>query len=105
MGSFEILYLIFGTFTISAGVIMIIVYSLTNRWWRTHLGQMMIIYAVAEILMSLLLMITVVGHFSPHWFRGVWFGLQTVVGCTFWFQTITIVRLYRQRTGQKRTSA
>lgn len=97
MISFEILYLIFGTFVISAGVIMIAVYSLTNPWWRTHLGRMMITYAAAEILMSALLVSTVVWHFSPYWFRAVWFVLQVVVGCTFWFQTITIIRLRRRR--------
>lgn len=105
MGSFEAWYLLFGTFVVSAGVIMVTVYSLTNPWWRTHLGRMLITYAVAEIMMSALLMSTVVWHFSPHWFRGVWFGLQFVVGCTFWFQTFIIIRLHRQRVRLERTSA
>lgn len=100
--SFETLYLIFGSFVITAGLIMVTVYSLTNPWWKTHLGRMLIAYAAAEILMSVLLMTTVVWHFSPHWFRGLWFALQTVVGCTFWFQTLTIVRLRKQRAGKER---
>lgn len=105
MSDFEIMYLIFGTFVVSAGVVMITTYSLTNPWWKTHIGRMMITYAAAEILMSVLLLATVVWHVSPHWFRGVWFGLQTVVGCTFWFQTFTIVRLRQNRIKQERMSA
>lgn len=96
MSSFETLYLIFGSFIISAGLIMVTTYTLTNPWWRTHLGRMMVTYAVAEILMSGLLMMTIVGHFAPHWFRAAWFTLQTIVGATFWFQTVTIIRLHRR---------
>jgi hypothetical protein len=98
MTKFEVMYLVFGTFITSAGVVMVLTYTLTNPWWKTHIGRMMITYAVAEILMSALLMATVVWHVSPEWFRGVWFVLQTVVGCTFWFQTYVIVRLHQQRT-------
>jgi hypothetical protein len=101
VNGFEIMYLIFGSFIISAGIVMVVTYSATNPWWRTHLGRMMITYAVAEILMSSLLMTTVVGHIAPHWFRGVWFGLQTIVGCTFWYQTFTIIRLHRQARRRK----
>lgn len=103
MVKFEVLYLIFGSFITSAGVIMVITYSLTNPWWRSHIGRMMITYAVAEILMSVLLLITVVGHVSPEWFRGVWFGLQVIVGCTFWFQTFTIIKLHRAKRRRERT--
>lgn len=102
MSTFEILYLIFGTFVVSAGAIMILTYSLTNPWWGNHLGRMMVAYAGAEVVMSLILLVTVVGHISPEWFRVVWFGLQTLVGCTFWFQTVTIIRLHRQRRAQRR---
>lgn len=97
MTDFEIMYLIFGTFVTSAGVIMITTYSVAYPWWKDHLGRMMITYALAEILMSALLVMAVVWHFSPHWFRGVWFGLQTVVGSTFWFQTYMILKLRQQR--------
>lgn len=95
--SFENWYLVFGSFVISAGIVMVATYSLTNPWWRTHIGRMLITYAVAEILMSALLMSAVVWHVNPHWFRGAWFVLQAIVGGTFWFQTFTIVRLHRQR--------
>jgi peptidoglycan biosynthesis protein MviN/MurJ (putative lipid II flippase) len=94
MSAFQEEYLAFGSFVISAGVIMVVVYSLTNPWWRNHIGRMMVTYAVAEILMSTLLMATIVWHVGPHWFRSVWFTLQAVVGCTFWFQTVTIIRLH-----------
>lgn len=104
MTDFEIMYLVFGSFVTSAGVIMITTYSLTNPWWRGHLGRMMVTYAAAEVLMSVLLLVTVVGHVTPEWFRAVWFGLQTIVGCTFWFQTVTIIRLHRRRRAQERTS-
>ncbi len=97
MNSFETTYTIFGSFVISAGVVMIITYSLTNPWWRGHIGRMLVTYAAAEVIMSALLVSAVVWHTSPHWFRAAWFTLQTVVGCTFWFQTATIVRLYRTR--------
>ena len=100
MTGFEVMYLCFGTFVTSAGVIMIVSYSLTNPWWRNHIGRMLVMYAMAEVVMSLILLLTVVAHVSPQWFRGVWFVLQTIVGCTFWFQTWTIYRLYRQRRAQ-----
>lgn len=100
--SFETQYLVFGGFVISAGIAMILTYTLTNPWWRTHLGQMLIVYAVAEVAMSALLMSAVVWHFSPHWFRGVWFGLQTVVGGTFWFQTAVLIRIRRERVRRGR---
>jgi len=104
MHAFEWAYLFFGSFIILSGIMMIVTYTLTNPWWRTHLGRMMITYAVAEILMSTLLMVTVVAHFSPLWFRGVWFALQVTVGCTFVFQTVTILKLHRaKRTREQET--
>lgn len=102
MSSFETAYLIFGSFIISAGLIMVITYSLTNPWWSAHLGRMMVTYALAEVLMSALLMAAVVGHVNPTWFRGVWFALQTVVGCTFWFQTLVIIKLHREKRRMRR---
>lgn len=95
--SFETLYLIFGLYITCAGLLMIITYSLTNPWWKSHLGRMMITYAVAEVLMSLLLLIAVVWHVSPYWFRAVWFTLQAVVGSTFVFQTVVLITLHRAR--------
>jgi hypothetical protein len=97
MSEFETLYLIFGSYIISAGAVMVLVYTLTNPWWRNLLGRMLVTYAVAEIIMSTLLMITVVGHITPYWFRAAWFVLQTVVGSTFWFQTWAILKLHRER--------
>jgi hypothetical protein len=97
VNAFEILYLCFGSFVAIAGVAMIGTYSATYPWWRNHVGRMMVTYAGAEVLMSLLLLFTVVGHVSPMWFRAVWFILQTAVGCAFCFQTVLLVRLYRQR--------
>lgn len=104
MSGFEIMYLVFGGHLILAGLVMVVTYSLTNPWWTTHLGRMLITYAVAEILMSVLLMAAVVWHFNPYWFRSAWFALQVVVGGTFWFQTATIIRLHRQRTRTERTN-
>lgn len=101
MNYFEILYLVFGSFVTLAGVVMIAVYSASYPWWRDHLGRMMITYAAAEVCMSAILLVTVVGHVSPFWFRAVWFGLQIIVGCTFCFQTATILRLRRQRRAQE----
>lgn len=103
MTSFEIMYAIFGSFVTSAGIVMVITYSLTNPWWKTHLGRMMITYAIAEIIMSGLLMFTVLTHISPEWFRGVWFALQTIVGMTFWFQTSVIIRLHREKRRKERS--
>lgn len=102
MSDFEILYMIFGSFVTAAGVIMIGTYSVSYPWWKDHLGRMMITYAAAEVFMSLILLVTVVGHVSPLWFRAVWFGLQTVVGGTFCFQTVTIIRLRRRRRERER---
>lgn len=104
MSDFEILYLVFGTFVTAAGIIMIGTYSASYPWWREHIGRMMITYAAAEVFMSLILLVTVVGHVSPLWFRAVWFGLQTIVGATFCFQTAMIVRLRRRRRAQERSS-
>lgn len=103
MITFEVLYLIFGSYITTAGTAMVIIYTLTNPWWKTHIGRMMITYAVAEILMSVILMITVIGHVSPEWFRAVWFALQVVVGTTFWFQAVTIIRLHRERRRTEKT--
>jgi len=105
MTGFEVMYLCFGTFVTSAGIVMVVTYSLTYPWWTTHVGRMLVIYAVAEILMSLILLLAVVAHLNPTWFRLVWFVLQTVVGCTFWYQTWTILRLYRQRRTRERQQA
>lgn len=102
MHAFEIQYLIFGGFNIVACLAMMISYTATNPWWRTHLGRMLMTYAVAEMAMAALLMTTVVWHFSPHWFRGVWFALQVLVGFTFWYQTATIIKLYRRRRAAER---
>jgi hypothetical protein len=97
MHAFEIQYLVFGGFNIVACVIMMVTYTITNPWWRTHLGRMMMTYAAAEGIMAALLMSTVVFHFAPHWFRAVWFVLQSIVGLTFCYQTSTILKLHRQR--------
>lgn len=102
MHTFEVLYLIFGSFITLSGVMMIVTYSLTNPWWRTHLGRMMITYAAAEVIMSTLLLSAVVWNFSPAWFRAAWFVLQVVVGGTFCFQTVTIIKLHRQRRARER---
>lgn len=103
MTGFQIQYMIFGTYVIVSGMCMVLVYSLTNPWWRSHLGRMMVTYAGAEICMSALLMITVEFQVSPHWFRAVWFALQTVVGSVLVFQTHTILKLHREavRRAQK----
>lgn len=98
MSGFETAYLCFGSFVVGSGLAMITTYSLAYPWWRTHVGRMMITYAAAEVLMSLILLLAVVGHVSPAWFRLVWFGLQLVVGCTFTFQTGMILMLRRRRT-------
>lgn len=103
MHTFEWLYLGFGSFLTLAGVTMIVTYSLTNPWWRTHIGRMMITYAAAEVIMSTLLLSAVVWHFNPEWFRAAWFALQLVVGSTFVFQTVMIIKLHRRRRAQERT--
>jgi len=93
--SFEIAYLCFGSFVCLAGLTMIATYSATNPWWRTHIGRMLVTYAAAEIMMSFILLLAVVVHIGPHWFRGVWFVLQAIVGGCFVFQTIVILRLHK----------
>lgn len=103
MSDFQIMYLCFGGFVVTAGLVMVVTYSLTNPWWTSHLGRMMIVYAVAEIAMSTLLLAAVVWQFSPHWFRLAWFFLQAVVGSTFWYQTAVIVRLSRERRARGRS--
>lgn len=103
MHLFEWMYLIFGGYLVLAGLSMVIAYSLTNPWWRTQLGRMMVTYAMAEVLMSTLLTSTVVWHFNPIWFRTVWFFLIGIVGLTLTYQTYTIVKLNRQRRTRERT--
>lgn len=98
MDGFRIAYLFFGTFICVSGAVMIVTYSMTFPWWRQSLGRMLVVYATAEILMSGMLTITVVAQTGPHWFRGVWFVLQVVVGGCFCYQTGTILRLRRART-------
>lgn len=97
MSDFQIMYACFGGFLTLSGIIMVITYSLTNPWWTNQLGRMMIAYAVAEILMSVLILTTVLFQFAPYWFRFAWFGLQTVIGSTFCYQTSVIIRLHRSK--------
>lgn len=98
---FILLYLCFTGFLVTSGLTMIMTYSLSYPWWRDWLGRVVIIYASAEIGMSVILCLAVVWHVNPAWFRGVWFGLQAVVGLTFCVQTAEIVRLRRRRRRQK----
>jgi hypothetical protein len=94
---YEVLYAFTGSYIILAGLAMIVVYSITNPWWRNHYGRMLITYAVAEILMSALLMAAVIAHMNPWWFRYTWSGLQVVVGSVLCYQTAAIIRLHRKR--------
>lgn len=103
MQTFELLYLVFGGYLALAGLAMVTAYSLTNPWWRSHLGRMLVIYALAEVAMSTLLTSTVVWHFNPYWFRVVWFFLIGIVGLTLTYQTMTIIKLHRQRRARERT--
>lgn len=95
-------YLVFGSFVILSGLAMVISYSLTSPWWRSHLGRMMITYALAEIGMSTLLMVTVEFSVSPAWFRTVWFVLQTMVGTALTYQTYVIFKVAREVRQQRR---
>lgn len=101
MSGFEIAYLCFGSFIVLAGLTMIVTYSLTNRWWLSHIGRMMITYASAEVIMSLILTLTVVLHLHPIWFRAVWFLLQMILGGTFVYQTVVIVTLDQRRRARE----
>jgi hypothetical protein len=103
MTAFRVEYAIFGSFVILSGLVMIVTYSLTNPWWRSHLGRMMVTYASAEILMSTLLMVTIEFQVSPIWFRDVWFALQTAVGLCLCYQTSAIIRLHRETKREKIT--
>lgn len=93
----ELLYLYSGFFTSAAGLLMMITYSLTNPWWRTQVGRMLITYAVAETGMSFIFAMIIGFHINPTVFRYVWVGLQFTVGCTLWFQTGVIIQLYLSR--------
>ena len=97
MTGFQIEYLVFGSFVILSGLAMVLSYSLTNPWWRSHLGRMLVTYALAEIGMSTILMVTVEFHTSPVWFRTVWFVLQTMVGIALTYQTHVIIKVHRQQ--------
>lgn len=96
MTAFRIEYAVFGSLVILSGLAMIITYSVTNPWWKTHIGRMMVTYAAAEICMSTLLMVTIEFQIAPVWFRGVWFALQSLVSICLTYQTWTIVRIHRQ---------
>ncbi|QDN64457.1 hypothetical protein [Streptomyces sp. S1D4-14] len=95
--SFITLYLCFTGYLVTSGLTMIVAYSLSYPWWRSGLGRVVVLYASAEILMSVILCLAVVWHINPAWFRALWFGLQAVVGTTFCVQTAVIVRLRRGR--------
>ena len=95
MNSTEIVYLASGGFTATAGSVMLIVYSLSTSWWRSHTGRMLVSYAVAETGMSAIFAAAVALHINPLWFRVVWVGLQVTVGLVLWYQTAMIVVLNR----------
>lgn len=101
MNEFETLYLCFTGFLVTAGLTMIVTYSANYPWWKSWLGRIVIIYASAEIAMSVILCLAVVFHIGPVWFRGVWFALQALVGSTFCVQTAVIVRLRQSRKQQE----
>lgn len=100
----ELLYLISGSFTSAAGFCMVLVYSLTNPWWKTAVGRMLITYAVAETGMSLIFALAIGFHINPLIFRYLWVGLQALVGCMLWLQTSMIVVLALRRRRQARQS-
>lgn len=102
MDGFRIVYLCFGSFVCLAGLSMILIYSLSYPWWRDTVGRMMVTYASAEILMSLILLLAVVAHMSPHWFRNLWLLLQAIVGACFVYQSWTILRLRRNRVSLRK---
>lgn len=97
MSGFEIAYLCFGSLVILPGLTMIAIYTATNPWWNNHVGRMMIAYAATEIAMSLLLMLTIVTHLHPYWFRIAWFALQVNLGVCFSYQVRVIVKIHRAR--------
>lgn len=97
MDDFVVLYLCFTGFLITAGLTMIVTYSLSYPWWKDWLGRLVIIYASAEIAMSAILGSAVVFRINPTWFRAAWFALQLIIGLVFCAQTAAIVRLRRGR--------
>jgi hypothetical protein len=100
----ETLYLVSGFFTSLAGFTMILVYSLTNPWWRTLVGRMLITYAVAETGMSLIFALAIGFQINPLIFRYLWVGLQASVGCMLWLQTSMIIVLAVRRRRRRRQS-
>lgn len=104
MSEFDLMYLSFTGFLVTSGLVMILTYSLNYPWWKSWLGRIVIIYASAEIAMSVILCLAVVFRIGPFWFRGVWFALQAIVGSTFCAQTAVIVRLRRGRRQQEQQS-
>lgn len=95
--TFALMYLCFTGFLVTSGLTMIVTYSVNYPWWRSWLGRIVIIYASAEIAMSVILCTAVVFHINPAWFRSLWLTLQALIGVTFCGQTAVIVRLRRNR--------
>lgn len=80
---------------------MMIVYSVTAPWWKSHTGRMLVTYAVAETGMSAIFAAAIVFQINPFWFRAVWVGLQITVGIVLWYQTTMIVILHRRKETPK----
>jgi hypothetical protein len=97
MDTFRLLYLLFGSFVCLSGLTMIGFYTASFPWWRDTVGRMMVIYAATEVAMSSVLLLAVVVRVGPHWFRGLWFILQIIVGVCFTYQTLVIYRLRKNR--------
>jgi len=93
--STEVVYAVSGTFTCTAGLAMLLVYSYVTAWWKSHTGRMLATYAVAETGMSGIFAAAVVLHINPAWFSVVWVGLQATVGFVLWYQTFMIIILNR----------
>lgn len=100
VNEFTLMYLCFTGYLVTAGLTMVVTYSLNYPWWRSGLGRLVVIYASAEIAMSVILCLAVVFRINPAWFRAAWFALQAVVGSTFCVQTAVIIRLRRNRLRQ-----
>lgn len=98
MKGIELTYAMSGSFTTLAGTVMIIAYSLSAPWWRSHTGRMLVSYAIAETGMSAIFAAATTFHINPVWFRVVWVGLQATVGVVLWYQTAMIIKFNRQST-------
>lgn len=85
-------------FTTVAGLVLVAVYGVVAPWWRSHVGLMMMVYAVTITALSTIALLATGFGVDPGVLRVVRAALILAVGLVMVSQTVIILR--RQLTNR-----